>query len=144
MWLRRFRCWLPRSSRSAAATRRRSPFKPAFDALEQRDVPAIFTVTDTGESGPGSLRDAILPDFHQDAPREVDRIRFNLAGAGPARRSATPSPAGRPTRPRAESTDLFARFLAFRQRVPGKLFRLARGIHRPRSGRLAGRLSKSV
>jgi hypothetical protein len=80
--------------------------------MEQRDVPAIVTVTDTGEFGLGSLRDAILPDLHQDAPGEVDRIVFNFAGAGPGRRSATPSPRGRPTRPRAESTDLFARFLA--------------------------------
>jgi hypothetical protein len=123
MWLRRFRSRLPRSSRSAAATRRPSPFKPAIDALEQRDVPAIFTVTNTGEFGLGSPRPALLlADFHQDAPGEVDRIVFNLAGAGSGRRPATPSPRGRPTRPGAESTDLFARFLAFRPRVPGKVF----------------------
>jgi hypothetical protein len=100
MWLRRFRSWLARSSRSAAATRRL-----------------------------GSLRDAILlADFHQDAPGEVDRIVFNLAGAGPGRRSATLSPRGCPTRPRAESTDHFARFLAFRPRVPGKVYSPCTGV----------------
>jgi titin len=83
MWFRRFRSWLARSSRPVTASRRRSPFKPTIEVLEQRDVPAVFTVTNTGEFGLGTLDDAILlARFHNDAPGEVDRIEFNLAGAG--------------------------------------------------------------
>jgi parallel beta-helix repeat protein len=49
-----------------------------FEELEQRDQPAVFTVTNTDDSGPGSLRQAILD---ANATPEFDRIRFAL-GAG--------------------------------------------------------------
>src|SRR6266542_5612170 len=62
---------------------RRRGFRPGFEALEARDVPTVFTVTNTLDSGAGSLRAAILSaDTHANAPGDVDRIVFNIAGAG--------------------------------------------------------------
>src|SRR5262249_59096844 len=39
---------------------RPAPFRPRLEALEGRDVPSTLTVTTTLDSGPGSLRQAIL------------------------------------------------------------------------------------
>ncbi|MEJ5238198.1 MAG: hypothetical protein WHT82_07550, partial [Limisphaera sp.] len=41
---------------------------------------AVFTVTTTADSGPGSLRQAILDAEATPGP---DTVRFQLAGAGP-------------------------------------------------------------
>lgn len=38
----------------------RTAFRPRVEGLEERSVPAAFTVTSTADSGPGSLRQAIL------------------------------------------------------------------------------------
>jgi hypothetical protein len=43
---------------------------------------ATFTVTTTADSGPGSLRQAIL-DSNANDPTESDTIAFNIAGPGP-------------------------------------------------------------
>ncbi|MCE3003806.1 MAG: hypothetical protein LW860_14065 [Xanthomonadaceae bacterium] len=43
---------------------------------------AIFTVTSTADSGPGSLRQAIL-DSNANGNSELDTISFNIPGAGP-------------------------------------------------------------
>jgi hypothetical protein len=48
---------------------------PAFESLEERCVPALFTVTTTADSGPGSLRQAILD---ANASRGLDIIRFAI------------------------------------------------------------------
>src|SRR5437879_3639806 len=41
------------------STHKRRAFLPRLEALEDRTVPVIYTVTNTADSGPGSLRDAI-------------------------------------------------------------------------------------
>ena len=48
-------------------------------ALEDRCVPAIFTVTTTADSGPGSLRQAVLDS---NAMPGLDTIMFNITGPG--------------------------------------------------------------
>src|SRR6516162_824949 len=69
MWLS---SWLPKRQRSASGApgrARKSPikrptFRPRLEALEDRCVPtkvtgSTWTVTNVGDSGPGSLRDEI-------------------------------------------------------------------------------------
>lgn len=46
--------------------------------LEDRNAPAVFTVTNTNDSGSGSLRDAIIS---ANTTAGADSITFNLAGA---------------------------------------------------------------
>jgi trimeric autotransporter adhesin len=55
------------------------PFTPETLAT-YRGLLAIFTVTNTNDSGAGSLRQAIL---NANAAGGADEIRFNIAGAGP-------------------------------------------------------------
>jgi hypothetical protein len=50
-----------------------------MERLEARDVPAVFTVTTTADSGPGSLRQAILD---ANANPGADTVRFQI-GSGP-------------------------------------------------------------
>lgn len=71
-WLR---SWLPARPRTPA----RRPNRPlAVLALEDRTVPATFTVTTTADAGAGSLRQAIL-DANVAGP---DAIAFTIPGAG--------------------------------------------------------------
>jgi hypothetical protein len=59
-----FTSWLRHWNRSAPAAGRRTQtslrprasFRPRVEALEARDVPSTLTVTNTNDSGPGSLR----------------------------------------------------------------------------------------
>jgi parallel beta-helix repeat protein len=51
----------------------------AVESLEDRTVPSTFLVTNVNDSGPGSLRQAILQANSQPGQ---DTIRFNIAGAG--------------------------------------------------------------
>jgi hypothetical protein len=59
-----FSSWLRNAKRSAPAARRRTPtsprqrasFRPRVEALEDRWLPSTLTVTNTHDSGPGSLR----------------------------------------------------------------------------------------
>src|SRR5262245_41281571 len=45
---------------SAFTGRSRRGFKPRFDVLEDRTLPASFTVSSLGDSGPNPLRDALI------------------------------------------------------------------------------------
>jgi hypothetical protein len=61
------------------ARRRRRPFLPRLEALECRVAPATFTVNNTGDSGTGSLRQAILDADNSPGPNV---IQFNIASSG--------------------------------------------------------------
>src|SRR5262245_53341026 len=69
---------LPSRSRS-----RKQPcpplFRPHVEALEDRLLLAVFTVTNTNDAGSGSLRQAILDANANPGP---DTIRFNIGGGG--------------------------------------------------------------
>jgi hypothetical protein len=54
-------------------------FRPCLERLEERVAPAIFVVTTTTDSGPGSLRQAILDS---NANPGLDTIDFNIAPGG--------------------------------------------------------------
>ena len=62
-----------RSSRNPASTRLR------FEALEDRAVPATFTVSNLLDSGPGSLRQAILD---ANASSGADTVGFSSGVGG--------------------------------------------------------------
>jgi hypothetical protein len=51
----------------------------AVKLLEQRLVPTTFVVTNTGDSGTGSLRQAILNSNASGSPATID---FNITGTG--------------------------------------------------------------
>ena len=55
-------------------------FAPCLEVLEDRRVPSIFSVTNTADSGPGSLRQAILD---ANANPGADMITFNIPGPNP-------------------------------------------------------------
>ena len=50
-----------------------------LETLDNRDLPSVFTVTTTADSGPGSLRQAILDT---NAAAGADTIAFNIPGTG--------------------------------------------------------------
>lgn len=50
-----------------------------LETLEARETPSVFTVTNTADSGSGSLRDAITASNQNNGP---DEIRFNIPGTG--------------------------------------------------------------
>jgi hypothetical protein len=54
-------------------------FRPQIDVLEDRLLLSIFTVTNTSDSGPGSLRQAILD---ANGNPGTDTIAFNIGGGG--------------------------------------------------------------
>ena len=54
-------------------------FRPRVEPLEERTLLAIFTVTNTLDSGAGSLRQAILS---ANAAPGADEIQFNIPGSG--------------------------------------------------------------
>ena len=57
-------------------TRRRTNLR--FEKLEQRDVPALFTVGNINDAGAGSFRQAILD---ANAHSGADQIRFTITGS---------------------------------------------------------------
>jgi titin len=69
--------WFRRLSRRPAVQQPR--FRPIVEALEDRLAPATFTVTTPNDSGPGSLRQAIL---NANAHPGLDSITFNIGGGG--------------------------------------------------------------
>src|SRR5262249_2235590 len=56
---------MTRLARNRTARPRRYAYRPRLDALEERRLLSTFQVTNTNDSGPGSLRQAIL-DAHAD------------------------------------------------------------------------------
>src|SRR5947208_2449985 len=75
-WLR-LRKSARQSSKSRCACRAR--FLPAVFILEDRTVPSTFTVLNTNDSGPDSLRQAIID---ANATPGLDTIAFNIGGGG--------------------------------------------------------------
>jgi hypothetical protein len=77
------RRWFPGQTPSRKSrTRRRAvwlQFRPALEGLEDRLLLATFLVTNTSNSGAGSLRQAILDSNVAAGP---NRIEFNIAGSG--------------------------------------------------------------
>src|SRR5262245_5509635 len=79
---------VPLAQLGSAQTSRR--FRPSLDVLEDRCLlSTIFTVDTTADSGPGSLRQAILDanatantDSDGNGIIEADEIRFAIPGAG--------------------------------------------------------------
>jgi hypothetical protein len=69
---------IPRARRAPSARLAR----PSVERLEERTLLANFVVTDPADSGPGTLRQAIL---NADADAGADVIAFNLPGEGPVR-----------------------------------------------------------
>ncbi len=75
------RQWLRSLARCNPPSRRHrrgpgQPFRPHLEDLEARQVPSTFTVTTTADSGPGSLRQALLDT------QDGDTIAFDAALAG--------------------------------------------------------------
>jgi parallel beta-helix repeat protein len=71
----RFRYFQARARKSASP----GLFHPSLESLEDRLLLAIFTVTNTQDAGPGSLRQAILD---ANANPGLDTIAFDIGGGG--------------------------------------------------------------
>jgi hypothetical protein len=65
--------------RQPKAVHKRAAFLPRLEALEDRRLPSTFGVTNTGDSGTGSLRQAILDS---NATPGTNTIDFNIPGTG--------------------------------------------------------------
>lgn len=65
---------------SALSVRPQYRYHPRVETLEPRRVPSTFIVTNTADSGPGSLRQAIL-DSNQ-GPPSFNTIAFAIPGSG--------------------------------------------------------------
>ncbi len=68
-----------RRARKPSRIPSRPQCRPALEALESRLAPAAFAVTNASDSGPGSLRQAILD---ANATPGADYVRFAVPGAG--------------------------------------------------------------
>jgi parallel beta-helix repeat protein len=81
MFLRRWRPlgWARSRQPSLHSVGRRPRFVPRLETLEGRLAPAVFTVTNTADSGAGSLRQAIQSADTTQAP---STIQFNIADSG--------------------------------------------------------------
>src|SRR6516164_4401425 len=75
-WLRN-RTTSPRANRAAALRQRPARFRPALELLEDRLVPSTLTVTNTLDSGAGSLRADVT------AAHKGDTIVFNIPKSDP-------------------------------------------------------------
>jgi hypothetical protein len=76
-WYRRLLPW--KSLQPRRRPRKPARYRPSVEPLEGRRLLANFTVTNTNDSGPGSLRQAILDANAQAGP---DTINFNISGSG--------------------------------------------------------------
>jgi hypothetical protein len=81
--------WLRQLADRTPAARRRRAFRPALEQLEARALLATFTVSNTNDSGAGSLRQALL-DANGSAG--LDTIAFTIP-AGQTINLASPLPA---------------------------------------------------
>src|SRR5262245_12873095 len=61
---------------------RRTLFRPMLERLEDRLTPSTFTVVNTADNGPGSLRQAMLDAEASPNIGGPDQIAFNIAGSG--------------------------------------------------------------
>jgi hypothetical protein len=73
---------LPRLSSRRRHVRRRPYTRLHLEALEDRQAPAVLTVTDPGDSGPGTLRQAILDANNEATHPGPDTVAFAPALAG--------------------------------------------------------------
>jgi hypothetical protein len=73
-----FRSWLKRRT-SPARRRPTTTIRVALEALEERCLLNTYTVTNTSDSGTGSLRQAIV---NVNADSSPDTIQFNIPGTG--------------------------------------------------------------
>jgi hypothetical protein len=74
---------LPRFSQSKIQNRKSKivgAFRPRFEQVEDRTLLSAFLVTNTADSGPGSLRQAILDS--NAAIGRTNTIDFDIAGTG--------------------------------------------------------------
>jgi uncharacterized repeat protein (TIGR01451 family) len=78
-WLRALKA--PNTRRGRPARARRAPL--GLESLEDRWLPSTFTVLNTNDAGPGSLRQAILDANAHPNSGGPDRIEFNLAATDP-------------------------------------------------------------
>jgi uncharacterized delta-60 repeat protein len=63
--------------------RRHRYFRPELEVLENRLTPSTYTVTSTADSGPGTLREAILGiNANPDRDAGFDTINFNIGSGG--------------------------------------------------------------
>lgn len=87
MMLRTWRKWVSGTRRPLRNSLASSRFRPRFESLEGRDLPAatIFVVSNDNPDGPGSLRQAII-DANQNPndPLEPDIIQFNIDKSAPS------------------------------------------------------------
>src|SRR5262249_11198601 len=72
--------WRSDCKRTTRPRRRRPSFAPQLTALEDRTVPSTFLVTNLADSGPGSLRQAVLD---ANAKPGADKIKFAVTGTIP-------------------------------------------------------------
>src|ERR1700733_440548 len=69
-----------RRRRSVAGTVRTFPFRPRLEFMEDRTLLSTFLVTNTSDSGSGSLRQAIMDS--NAATGVTNTIDFAIAGSG--------------------------------------------------------------
>jgi hypothetical protein len=81
-WLRN-RTTIPRANRAATLRQRPARFRPALEMLEDRCVPSTLTVTNTLDSGDGSLRADVT------AAHKGDTIVFNIPKSDPGYNAST-------------------------------------------------------
>jgi trimeric autotransporter adhesin len=74
---------LNRLQRRATKTNDRRPlWRPRLERLEDKLAPTVFTVINTSDSGPGSLRQALLDAENTPNVGGPDRVEFNIPGGG--------------------------------------------------------------
>lgn len=69
-------------TRPQAKKRNLRQYRPRMEILEDRLAPALFTVVNTDDAGPGTLRQAILDANLQANVGGPDRIEFAIPGSG--------------------------------------------------------------
>ena len=69
-----------RRHRAAAGIVRAFHFRPGFEFMEDRTLLSTFVVSNTGDSGAGSLRQAIIDS--NGASGATNTIDFNIPGTG--------------------------------------------------------------
>ena len=69
-------------SRHGSRRRRRTNAPLAVERMEERTLLSTFSVTNTNDSGSGSLRQAILDNNSDTANTAADTIDFNIPGTG--------------------------------------------------------------